>query len=482
MIYIKNYTDEELLKPFKAFYIKNGRSVKSKEIKIENDFIFSYATYLTRFSSLKNISVLCNYELTTANQIWNRSKIIDKLKKESLTEISSSILNSLGSGYPSTATIFRYFDTYEELANELNINKVSKKYTKEKIIKEYTLMANKLQRVPKIEEVEKYSKDNNTASVPTIYRNFSCWSQFSLDLGFNYEINHTQKTWSKELIIDKFSKLKDKDNLTMKYVNNLSNEYCSSTTIYEYFDTWNDFLLSIEASPNQKQHFWSKSAIIDTIKPHILNNRLLTARQLEKLSSKNIDFPSVKTIYNVFKSLSTLSDAMNVEYVGNNYSRSAGEIELYSFIKSFYKGNIIIGDRSVIYNENSKTQKYQELDILLPDINIAFEYNGNYFHSESKKDKNYHINKLNKCKEKGISLCYIWESEWLEDNINIKKYITDLVNKQEIKATGEIVIMDNMKPINYINVNNLEITQPEIVDIGGYGCWDCGKTIYEVIN
>ena len=50
------------------------------------------------------------------------------------------------------------------------------------------------------------------------------------------------------------------------------------------------------------------------------------------------------------------------------------EREIYEFIQSFYKNEIIRNDRTVL---NGK-----ELDIYLPDNNLAIEFNGLHWHSE----------------------------------------------------------------------------------------------------
>jgi hypothetical protein len=44
------------------------------------------------------------------------------------------------------------------------------------------------------------------------------------------------------------------------------------------------------------------------------------------------------------------------------------------------------------------------LDIYIPSLNLAFEFNGVYWHSELYKDKYYHLNKTKECKKIGISL------------------------------------------------------------------------------
>jgi hypothetical protein len=54
-----------------------------------------------------------------------------------------------------------------------------------------------------------------------------------------------------------------------------------------------------------------------------------------------------------------------------------------------------------------------EIDIFLPDHNIGFEVNGNYFHSELNGDKNkkYHLNKTKLANDRGIKLIHIFEDE-----------------------------------------------------------------------
>ena len=53
-----------------------------------------------------------------------------------------------------------------------------------------------------------------------------------------------------------------------------------------------------------------------------------------------------------------------------------------------------------------------EIDVYLPELKIGFEFNGLYWHSEECKDKNYHLNKTNYFKEKGIRIIHIWEDDW----------------------------------------------------------------------
>ena len=96
--------------------------------------------------------------------------------------------------------------------------------------------------------------------------------------------------------------------------------------------------------------------------------------------------------------------------------KSQGEKELLNFIKSFYKGKIIENDRTVI--------KPKELDIYLPELKLALEYNGEYWHNRREKEiPGYHENKRRICKEQDIILIEIWENEWKNNNQQTKDLI-----------------------------------------------------------
>lgn len=65
-----------------------------------------------------------------------------------------------------------------------------------------------------------------------------------------------------------------------------------------------------------------------------------------------------------------------------------------------------------------------ELDIYLPSHNLAIEFNGLYWHSESQgKNFEYHLNKTNTCKEKGIQLIHVFENEWINKQSIVKSII-----------------------------------------------------------
>jgi len=110
-------------------------------------------------------------------------------------------------------------------------------------------------------------------------------------------------------------------------------------------------------------------------------------------------------------------------YCETSKNVSSNEIQILNYIKKIYKGKIKLNDRDNLKKIN------QELDIYLPDLKLAFEFNGLYWHSEKFKDKDYHYNKMVECHNKGIRLIQIWENEWEFKRNIIKSKIKYLLNK-----------------------------------------------------
>lgn len=107
-------------------------------------------------------------------------------------------------------------------------------------------------------------------------------------------------------------------------------------------------------------------------------------------------------------------------------SSSKQEDELYYFVSSLYNGTIIRNDREILDGK--------ELDIVFPDIKLAIEYCGLYWHSELKgKDRNYHLNKLNMCNNSGYKLITIFEDEWVLSNDKCKSRLASYINSSGMR-------------------------------------------------
>ena len=148
--------------------------------------------------------------------------------------------------------------------------------------------------------------------------------------------------------------------------------------------------------------------------------------------------------------------------IPNNHLRGAGcpkcnrfdlkQTDLYNYIKESYNGSIILNDRNVLEGK--------EIDIYLPDLNLAFEFNGLYWHSEVYKDKKYHINKTKECRSKGVRLLHIWEDDWIYKKDIVKSMILNQIKstKNRIFARNCEVkeIVDNKIIKDFLNKNHIQ--------------------------
>lgn len=108
---------------------------------------------------------------------------------------------------------------------------------------------------------------------------------------------------------------------------------------------------------------------------------------------------------------------------------------MYNYIKNNYDKQI---------NENDKTVlDGKEIDVYLPELHLGFEFDGTYWHADSRvfeptdviSKKNmtaqeiweYDNNKVLLAESKGIKLIRIKELDWVNDNINTKMFIKNLI-------------------------------------------------------
>ena len=126
---------------------------------------------------------------------------------------------------------------------------------------------------------------------------------------------------------------------------------------------------------------------------------------------------------------------------------SIKEKELVNYLKNIYDGIIIENYRDDL-----------EIDIYLPGLNIGFEFNGLYYHSDKFKDKNYHIDKTNYFKDKGIRIIHIWEDDWVYKTDIIKSQIRNLLGMSEKiyarKCVFKKVNKDEFK--KFLGMNHLQ--------------------------
>ena len=97
---------------------------------------------------------------------------------------------------------------------------------------------------------------------------------------------------------------------------------------------------------------------------------------------------------------------------------SKGEKEVLEIVNVLTKKKIISNDRTQILNP--ETNKYLELDVYIPELKKAIEYNGFYWHN-NKYSKYKDDQKQIQCKKKGIDLLVIEDKDWMNNKDNSLK-------------------------------------------------------------
>lgn len=74
----------------------------------------------------------------------------------------------------------------------------------------------------------------------------------------------------------------------------------------------------------------------------------------------------------------------------------------------------------------------RELDIIIPDIGIAIEYNGLYWHRSNTRDKKDHYVKTIWSREIGYRLINIFENQWIYDQRNTVSYLMSEIDSEKL--------------------------------------------------
>ena len=148
------------------------------------------------------------------------------------------------------------------------------------------------------------------------------------------------------------------------------------------------------------------------------------------------------------------ANKMNLAMDGrNDIFQSKAEIEIIKMLK----------DNGLDCGKNRSILNGKELDIYIPSKNVAIEYNGNKWHSEffGHKDRHYHIDKLNGCNKKGISLIQIFEDEYelnKELVIDKIKHILHIDNNKEsiFARKCSVKVIDKYIAEDFLNRNHIQ--------------------------
>lgn len=167
-----------------------------------------------------------------------------------------------------------------------------------------------------------------------------------------------------------------------------------------------------------------KNEKIKSLLPHNLN--LISSRQNENHTDTYIFLKctNCSSVFEITRQLLYHKCEKNINpcLICNPDAHGSSRIEkeLLVFIESIYQGKIISR-----YKLDGK-----ELDIFLPEINLGFELNGLWWHSELFKQKNFHRDKSIFFDQRGVNIYHIWEDDWL-----FKREIVESIIRHKLKIT-----------------------------------------------
>jgi len=197
--------------------------------------------------------------------------------------------------------------------------------------------------------------------------------------------------------------------------------------------------------------------------------------KLEELYNSGLTCEKIAEKLGISKA--TVSRWLNIHNIeikkSNSYERKIKKISkeentLYEYICSIYDKEIQQSNRLIL---NGK-----ELDIFLPNSNIAIEYNGLYSHyyrpEETKesliKGKKYHLEKTIECEKKGIQLLQFYSDEWLNKEDIVKSIIKSKLNlNQKLYARKcEKIIINSYDKNKFLNENHIQGEDKSKVKLG----------------
>ena len=137
-----------------------------------------------------------------------------------------------------------------------------------------------------------------------------------------------------------------------------------------------------------------------------------------------------------------------------------------------------LNDNEIQHQLNNRTiLNGKEIDIWIPDHELAIEYNGLFWHSfyphsdkESiKKDRDYHSFKTQQCLEKGIQLIHIWEDDWRDKKEIWKSRLLQLVHQTQNKISArncQVKLLTKYEKSDFLKLNHIQGNDHSMINLG----------------
>jgi len=143
---------------------------------------------------------------------------------------------------------------------------------------------------------------------------------------------------------------------------------------------------------------------------------------------------------------------------------SKGQLELEQDLREIYDGEILFNDRNII--------SPFELDIVLPEVKLAIEYHGLYWHSynriETSQERNKHLAKLMLANANEYRLLQVYESEYQNNKQIINSIILNILAKSKriYARKCKVVRLTGQQRKDFFNANHIQGDKTAFVAFG----------------
>lgn len=151
------------------------------------------------------------------------------------------------------------------------------------------------------------------------------------------------------------------------------------------------------------------------------------------------------------------------------------EKELLELVKSYFPDA----------HKDRKLINPLELDIVIDELKLAIEFNGNWFHSLLNTPKGFHLQKTKLCNEKGYRLIHIWEDVWDLSKEAILAKLAKILKREEPLSFEDNCIKLDRSWFNGIEIPGYALVsevEPSIVIRDGNEVEDCGYLVYKKVQ
>ena len=130
---------------------------------------------------------------------------------------------------------------------------------------------------------------------------------------------------------------------------------------------------------------------------------------------------------------------------------SQGEIEILEWVRQYYP------------DARAAAANRHQIDVLIPSLNLAIEYNGLWWHCDlcqTPRDRGYHMEKQKSLKEKGIRSIFIWENEWQDRQEQVKNLLLAAMGISTVRLGARKCEFREIDPIEaqrFVNDNHIQL-------------------------